>query len=188
MARRHRKSYRGLVRFPGLGRLSLPSSVKPVDVVVGVAAGIAGSVGIKMAAEKVAAAPDFLKSGSPLIGGAITGTALYLAQKKSSPGRAAGHALGSLLGGLAVWGYGMVAGMTGGPVTLATTSTPAMQGWGFAPRTMPAGMGAPLFNNPRMQGPIFNNPNTQLHGYNFAALARMQGMGDENEDGNFPAP
>ncbi len=38
---------------------------------------------------------------------------------------------------------------------------------GFAPRTMPAGMGAPLFNNPRMQAygaPLFNNPRMQEYG------------------------
>jgi hypothetical protein len=34
-----------------------------------------------------------------------------------------------------------------------------------------------------MGGPIFNNPNVNL-----ARLSRMQGLGDENEDGLFPAP
>lgn len=124
--------------------------------------------------------PSFLTSGSPLVGGVATGAAAYLLEKKKNPGRAAGHALGALLGGLAVWGTGMA------QQALNPTATAAVAGWGFSPRTLPAGMGAPLFNNPRMQGfrgPIFNNPNVNL-----AGLARLQGMGDENEDGLFPAP
>ena len=178
---RHRRHYRGLVRFPGLGALSMPSSVKPVDVVLGAALGLAGSAGLKMGASKIDAAPEILKSGSPLLCGAVTGAVLYLAQKKSNPGRAAGHALGAILGGVAIWGAGMLQA-----AMAPATATSQTAGWGFAPRTLPAGMGAPLFNNPRlmgMGGPIFNNPNVNL-----GRLAQLQGMGDENEDGMFPAP
>ncbi len=185
MARR-RRHYRGLVRFPGLGRLSLPSSVKPIDVIVGVAAGIAGSIGLQIGTSKLAssgtALPGFLTSGSPLVGGAATAAALYLLEKKKNPGRAAGHALGSILGGLAIWGTGVAQGAvaSASPVTAAVAgfgaplfNNPRMHGYGFSPRTLPAGMG----------GPIFNNPNVNL-----ARLSRLQGMGDENEDGMFPAP
>jgi hypothetical protein len=50
---------------------------------------------------------------------------------------------------------------------------PRLQRYGFSPRTLPRGMA----------GPIFNNPNLNL-----ARLGRLQGFGDENEDGLFPAP
>lgn len=185
MARR-RRHYRGLVRFPGLGRLSLPSSVKPVDVIVGLGLGIAGSIGLQIGASKLAAGgtslPSFLTSGSPIVGGAATAAAVYLVEKKKNPARAAGHALGALLGGLGVWGTSMAQQAIAGasPVTAAVAgfgaplfNNPRMQGYGFSPRTLPAGMG----------GPIFNNPNVNL-----ARLSRLQGMGDENEDGMFPAP
>jgi hypothetical protein len=156
----------------------MPSSVKPIDVIVGLGLGIAGSLGLQVGASKLAASgtslPNFLTSGSPLVGGGATAAVLYVAQKKKSPGRAAGHALGALLGGLAVWGTGMAksaAGLAGYGAPLF--NNPRLQGWGFSPRTLPAGMG----------GPIFNNPNVNL-----ARLSRMQGLGDENEDGLFPAP
>ena len=185
---RHRRHLRGLVRFPGLGALSMPSSVKPMDVLLGLGLGLAGSAGLKMGADKLAAGgtslPAFLTSGSPLVGGAATGAILYVAQKKKNPGRAAGHALGAVLGGIAIWASGMLQNVMAGAPVLASTA-----GWGFRPTTLPAGMagmGAPLFNNPRLQGyagPIFNNPNVNL-----GRLAQMQGVGDENEDGMFPAP
>jgi hypothetical protein len=184
MARR--RHYRGLVRFPGLGRLSMPSSVKPLDVVVGGLLGAIGSVGLQIGASKAIAAglpiPSAVASGSPVVGGLTTGGVLYLAQKKKNPTRAAGHALGAALAGAGVWLFGVVQGLVAAasPGTAATAGfgaplfmNPRMQGYGFAPRTLPAGMG----------GPIFNNPNTNL-----ARIGRLQGFGDENEDGLFPAP
>lgn len=181
MARR--RHYRGLVRFPGLGRLSLPSGpVKPLDVGVGAALGLAGSVALQYAANKAIGSgvpvPGFLASGSPVVGGLVTAAGAYLLEKKSSKSRATGHAIGAALAGLAVWGWGALNNAIAGAPIMAQTA-----GWGFSPRTLPAGMGAPLFNNPRLQGPIFNNPNVNLH-----RLARLQGLGDENEDGMFPAP
>lgn len=188
---RHRKSYRGLVRFPGLGRLSLPSGpVKPLDVVVGGVLGLVGSIAIQKAANAASASvplPNFLTSGSPVVGGLVTGAGAYLLERKSNKSRATGHAIGAALAGLAVWGWGAINNlMAGAPVLGPQVSgygaplfaNPRMQGYGFSPRTLPAGMG----------GPIFNNPNTQMANYNFSRLARVQGMGDENEDGNFPAP
>lgn len=168
MARR--RHYRGLVRFPGLGSLSLPSSIKPVDVLVGLALGLAGAVALKKGA---AAAGITLPAvlASPVAGGIGTGAVLYLAQRKKNASRAGGHAVGAAVGGLAVWAYGMLQsnGVLGDL------------------RTLPNGYGAPIFDNPRMMdgfhGPIFDNPNTQL-----AGIARLQGLGDENEDGMFPAP
>ena len=72
MARR-RKHYRGLVKFPGLGRLSLSSSVKASDVLIGLGAGVAGSIAVQKGAEAGIRAglplPGILASGSPLVGG-----------------------------------------------------------------------------------------------------------------------
>lgn len=180
---RHRRSYRGLVRFPGLGRLSVPSGpVKPLDVAIGGLLGLAGSIGLQMAANKAIASgvpvPGFLASGSPVVGGLVVGTGAYLIEKKSNKSRATGHALGAALAGLAVWGWGALNNLMAGSGAVAgygapLFSNPRMQGYGFSPRTLPSGMG----------GPIFNNPNVNL-----GRLARLQGMGDENEDGNFPAP
>ncbi len=174
MARR-RRHYRGmgsLVRFPGLGFLpKIPSSVKPTDVAVGVALGFAGGIALKKGTE---AAGIMLPAivPTPVLGGVASAAVLYLAQKKKNPNRAAGHAVGALLGGLAVWGYSQ------------------LQAAGFAGysdlRTLPAGYGAPIFDNPRLSGfggPIFDNPRL-----NMARLAGLQGLGDDNEDGMFPAP
>ena len=182
---RHRKSYRGLVKFPGLGRLSLPSSVKPIDVVLGGIFGLAGSVGLQIGAQKAIASgvpiPAVVASGSPVVGGLTTAAALYIIEKKKNPSRAGGHAIGAAVAGVGVWLFGVIQGLVAGVgAPMATAGygaplfmNPRMQGYGFAPRTLPAGMG----------GPIFNNPNTNL-----ARLGRLQGFGDENEDGLFPAP
>lgn len=174
MARR--RKHRGLgslVRFPGLGGLSLPSSVKPTDVLLGVGLGLAGGVALKKGTEAAGISiPAMIPV--PILGGVASAAVLYLAQKKKNPSRAAGHALGAVIGGLAVYAYSKLqaSGMLGDL------------------RTLPGGYGAPIFDNPRMApglmgygGPIFDNPNTNL-----GHLARMQGMGDENEDGMFPAP
>lgn len=173
-----RRHYRGLVRFPGLGRLPVPSGpVKPIDVAFGIGLGLAGSIALQVVANKALAAgapiPGILASGSPIVGGVVTATAAYLLEKKSSKQRATGHALGAAFAGLAVWGWGAL--------------NNAVAGSGMA------GYGAPIFANPRMGalrvlpggmgGPIFSNPRQNL-----SALARMQGYGDENEDGIFPAP
>jgi len=176
MARR--RHYRGLVRFPGLGTLSMPSSVKPMDVALGVGLGLAGGIALNKGA---AAAKITLPSmvPAPLLGGLASAAVLYLAQKKKNPARAYAHALGAALGGLAVWAYGQIQSM------------PSLAAYGYGRygedlRTLPAGFGGVILDNPRLQGyggPIFDNPNTNLMG-----LARLQGMGDENEDGMFPAP
>jgi len=169
MARR-RRHYRGLIRFPGMGFLpNLPSAVRPVDVAVGMGLGLAGGIalkeGLKMA--KVAV-PDVVPT--PILGGFASAAVLYLAQKKSNPSRAAGQAVGAALGGLIVWGYSqLVAKGVLGDI-----------------RTMPRGYGAAIFDNPRLAaygGAIFDNPQV-----NHARLAQMQGLGDDNEEGMFPAP
>ncbi len=175
MARRlHYRGMGSLVRFPGLGFLpKIPSSVKPTDVAVGVALGFAGGVGLQ---KGLAAANITLPAivPAPLAGAVASAAVLYLAQKKKNPNRAAGHAVGALLGGLAVWGYGQL-------------QTAGLAGYSYADlRTLPNGYGAPIFDNPRMSGfggPIFDNPRV-----NMARLANLQGLGDDNEDGMFPAP
>jgi len=174
-----RRSYRGLVKFPGLGFLpKVPSSVKPVDVALGVALGLAGSVGIKKATDAISAGgtklPAFVTAGGPIVGGAASAAILYYAQKKKNPARAAGHALGALLGGLAVYAYQMLqsSGMLAGLVKFP-------------------GLGGVYMQNPRLaafNGPIFQNPNPMMPTAAHAKLARLQGLGDENEDGLFPAP
>jgi hypothetical protein len=168
MARR--RHYRGLVRFPGLGFLpKLPSSVKPTDVAVGMGLGLAGGYALKKGTEMAGIMiPDVIPT--PILGGLASAAVLYMAQKRKNPSRASGQAVGAALGGLIVWGYGQLAsrGMLGDI------------------RTMPQGYGAALFNNPRLagfNGPIFDNPSL-----NHARLAQMQGMGDDNEEGMFPAP
>lgn len=182
---KHRRRFRGLVRFPGLGGLSVPSGpVKPLDVAIGAGLGLVGSVGLQVIANKALASgapvPGFLASGSPVVGGLVTAAGAYLLEKKSSKQRATGHAIGAALAGLAVWGWGAVNALLAGPMMSQTAgygapifSNPRLHGWGFSPRVLPRGMG----------GPIFNNPNVNL-----SALARLQGLGDENEDGMTPAP
>ncbi len=165
-----------LVKFPGLGSASaiVSSPVKPMDVAVGVAAGFAGAAALKVGAEKAGFALPAIATATPLVGGAATGLLLYLLEKKKNRTRAAGHAVGAALGGLIVWGYQM----------LQTSGLP-----GFSDiRTLPGGYGGPIFQNPRTQmlgfgGPIFQNPRN-----NMAAIGRLQGFGDDNEDGLFPAP
>ncbi len=171
MSRRH-KSYRGLVRFPGLGFLpKVPSSVKPVDVALGAGLGIAGTIGLNKLATAVPSIPSVVTDNIGLAGGALTAGVLYFAQKRKNPARAAGHAIGALLGAAVVW------------ATPKIMSMPGLSGLVRFP-----GLGAPYFQNPRMagfRGPILANPQTAA---NFGHLARMQGVGDDNEDGLFPAP
>lgn len=179
MSRRRRRHYRGmgsLVRFPGLGSLTsaVPRSVNTTDVVVGVGVGMAGAALLKIGAEKMNIALPAFVSASPLAGAAATGLLMYALGKRKNRARAASHAVGAALGGLIVWGYGQ----------LQASGLP-----GFSDlRTMPGGYGAPIFNNPRLMGfngPIFDNPRQALNQFK---LARLQGLGDENEDGMFPAP
>ncbi len=178
MARR--RHYRGLVRFPGLGFLpKVPSSVRPVDVAVGAGLGIAGTLALTKAATMTSAIPSIVTDNIGIAGGVVTAGALYFAQKRKNPARAAGHAIGALLGAAVVWAT---------PKVVAAAGMAGLI-------NMPQGMGGPIFANPRthasgaglsgFRGPIFANPNTNA---NLGRLARMQGVGDENEDGMFPAP
>lgn len=171
MARR--RHYRGLVRFPGLGLVgSVPKSINTTDAVVGVGLGLAGSAALKMGLDKMGVLAPAFVTASPLVGAGLTGLGLYLLEKRKNRQRALSHAVGAALGGIIVWGYGM----------LVSNGVP-----GFSDmRTLPNGYGAPIFQNPRgggFGGPIFQNPRM-----NMARLAQLQGLGDENEDGLFPAP
>ncbi len=170
--RRHYRGLRGLVRFPGLSGFKIPAAVKPVDVAVGMGLGLAGGVALNKGLTAAGVAvPSSIPT--PVLGGLASAAVLYFAQKKSNPSRAAGHAVGAALGGVIVWGYGMVAA-SGALGDL---------------RTLPNGYGAPIFDNPRNTallgygGPIFDNPNLNL-----GRLAQLQGLGDDNEDGMTPAP
>lgn len=169
MARRH---YRGLVKFPGLGFLpKVPSSVKPADVAVGVGLGIAGTLALGKVATMTPMLPAIVTDNMGIAGGVASAALLYVAQKKKNPARAAGHAIGALLGAAAVW------------LTPKISAAAGMAGLVKFP-----GLNGVLMQNPRLMGfngPIFANPNTNL---NMGRLARMQGLGDDNDDGNFPAP
>lgn len=173
---RRRRHYRGLVKFPGLGFLpKVPTSVKPTDVAVGAVLGLAGGVAIAKGTTALAAqgvnVPAPIASAGPVLAGALSAGALYLAQKKKNKSRAMGHAIGALLGGLVVAGHQLL----------------QSQGYLSGLVRFP-GMGAPIFQNPRLagfRGPIFENPRQAM---NMGRLAMMQGTGDDNEDGLFPAP
>ncbi len=173
--RRHYRGIGSLVKFPGLSGLKIPSSVKPVDVAVGMGLGLAGAIGVK---KGLAAANISIPAAipAPVLSGLATAALLYFAQKKSP--KAAGHAVGAALGGAIVWAYGM----------LAAPGMP-LSSYGDI-RTLPPGYGGPIFDNPRMSGfggPIFDNP--RMSGANnLARLAGLQGLGDDNDDGMFPAP
>lgn len=183
MARR-RRHYRGLVKFPGLGRLPVVGGgpVKPTDVLVGLGLGVGGSLALQFGANKAIQSglpiPGFLASGSPVVGGLATAAVLYAAQRKKNRSRAAGHALGAGLAGLAVAAFGIASNLAAGQAPMAGFGAPLfmnprLRGYGFSPRELPRGMGGPIFNNPRV---------------NLARIGAMQGFGDENEDGMFPAP
>lgn len=108
MARRRR-------RLSGFAALSgaLDQSVKPTDVLVGAAAGVAGVALAKLALTKLQGMsfmqgkviPDIVTDLVPAVGAAGVGAALYFAQKKS--GRAAGHLAGAVATGLAISGAGL---------------------------------------------------------------------------------
>lgn len=184
MSRHRRRSRRmgALVRFPGLGLVpSVKTPVKPTDVAIGAALGLAAAIGIKKGSDMLAAGgtvvPSFVASAGPITAGVVAGGVAYVARKKSNKSQAMGLAVGSILGGLIVTAYGALqsSGMLNGLVRFP-------------------GLGAPIFSNPAsrltsglsgFRGPIFANPNTNL---NLGRLAQMQGVGDDNEDGMFPAP
>lgn len=91
MARRHRR--RGLGAF-SLSALKNTSS-KPLDIVLGAAAGIAGIYAVKFIINKIPNAPAFLQRLSPLLGGAVAGGLLYVLQSKKNVNRAVGTAIGA---------------------------------------------------------------------------------------------
>ena len=174
-----------LVKFPGLGFLKAPSSVKPMDVVVGAVAGAVGTIALAkvLPASASASLPDVVKNNMPVVGGAATAAILYYAQKRKNPTRAGGHAIGALVGTAAVWLSQQT--QPGGLFAMAgLVKFPGLSAYG-----------APIFQNPTTQGlsaglgayggPIFANPRTNM---NMGRLARMQGLGDDNDDGLFPAP
>lgn len=105
--RRHRRSYRGMVR-PEFG-LIFDKNVNTNDVLVGGALGFAGTAAIKALGTRFAAGsiPDALLKGSPLIGGLATGLAAYYFEKDKTPSRAVAHLLGAAFAGASVqvWDY-----------------------------------------------------------------------------------
>jgi hypothetical protein len=195
MARHRRHRTAGLVKFPGLGALKVSSSVKPVDVAVGVAMGAVGTVAVGKAIGALAtgtnpiAVPTFITNNVGIVGGLAAGGVAYLAQKKKNPARASAHLVGSVLGSAAVWIFQQT--QPGGLFPMAGLIN------------LPGGYGryaGPIFSNPQQpghtpnggvgrmggfRGPIFANPQTNM---NLGRLASMQGVGDDNEDGLFPAP
>lgn len=178
MARRHKRRHLA-------GRFTT-KSIRGQDVSTGVIYGLLGGVavayGISTMQQRGVSLPSVL-TGSPavsaLASGALVAGGVYVATGANR------SRLGRTVGAL---GGGALAAMLVGADSIISSATPpaATAGYGFSPRALPAGLGAPLFNNPRLQGfngPLFNNPNVNL-----ARLSRMQGCGDDNDDGIFPAP
>lgn len=102
MARR----FSSIVDIPGLGDITsvFKSSVKGTDVLVGAIASLAGIYAVKYVQNKflVGKLPEIVLRFTPAISGALTGTALYMLQKKKNRGRATGHAIGAVSAGLAI--------------------------------------------------------------------------------------
>lgn len=184
----------------GKGRVSTDRTVARVrDASFGIAIGLGAATVADYLLGKLkdrgVVVPSILGNISPLLMGAATAGGTYAL---SRPGKdRIWLSVGALAGGaIAALSYA-AEDITNAIVSDTTTVPTGVSGYGFSPRTMPAGMGfsprtmpagmgAPLFNNPRMQGmngPIFNNPNVNL-----AGLARLQGLGDDSEDGIFSAP
>ncbi len=146
-------------------------AVMPAPLVTVVVSSMRIPDALNKLAASVPSIPSFVTDNVGLVGGAVTAGALYVAQKRRNPSRAAGHAVGALFGALVVW------------ATPKVMAIPGLSGLVRFP-----GLGSPYYANPRMagfHGPIFANPNTNL---NLGRLARMQGVGDDNEDGLTPAP
>ena len=88
----------------------LNRGVNSTDVLVGSIAGIAGGFGIKYLISKYAASsvPAAVQGFLPFLGPAVTGLALSMAQKRSTPVRGSGHFVGAVAAGVAMqaWNYG----------------------------------------------------------------------------------
>src|SRR5258706_4175172 len=105
MARRRRRSHRrygSMVKIHGLGVLN--KSVNTTDVLVGAAVGLGGTLLLKGFGNKMLAgtAPDWLLKGSPMVGGALAGGAMYFLGKKKNMAKANGHLFGALAAGASV--------------------------------------------------------------------------------------
>lgn len=94
--------YGSMVRIPGLGTLN--KQVNTTDVLIGAALGFGGTLAIKAFSGKFLGAkvPDILLKGSPLVGGILTGGALYMMQKDKNRSKADAHLFGAILAGAAV--------------------------------------------------------------------------------------
>jgi hypothetical protein len=121
MARHHRKHHRRhharRSRFSlGFDMSFLKKSSSSTNMLMGVAAGFAGIVGIKWAINKFpsfgAMIPSALKTALPLIGSAIVGGVLFAMQKNKNQDRAVGHLVGALAAGTAVTAHTALLGTT----------------------------------------------------------------------------
>lgn len=182
--RRHRRRYHGIVKIPGLGFLN--KSVNSTDLLIGAGVGLAGTAVAKWALKTfMPAAPtpvagygafdvsSALKYATPLLGGAIVGTAAYFLQKKGNPSRATGHLVGALAAGASV-------------TVMDVLRDQVPQYFGDVVRLPMNGMGI-LVNEraPRgMQGLIVNEPGVRrsMSESNLAQLAAYS-MGDSDASG-----
>jgi len=161
MARRRRRSHRrygSMVKIPGLGVLN--KSVNTTDVLVGAAVGLGGTLLLKGFGNKMLAgtAPDWLLKGSPMVGGALAGGAMYFLGKKKNMAKANGHLFGDVVS-LKLGRYGNRYGKYG---VFVDEKTPSVG---------PGGYG----------GLVVNDPQRSLSDGNLAQLAQVSmsgGMGD----------
>lgn len=180
--RRHhrRRSYRSYVNIPGLGNFKafnfLKSNVNAMDVLVGVVAGLVGSGLVKMALAKAnVKLPDAVQPYQTALGSVAAGSGLYFAQKKS--GRATGHLIGAMAGGLALTAWDMLTKYNPGGMFSDVVALP-MGRYGYPyggvvvdERTPGVGPGA-------YGGLVVDEPGRALSDYNLSELANLS-MGEE---------
>lgn len=98
------------MHFRGFHSLNgaLSASYRGQDLLIGAAAGLVGTLGVKWATNKFLAGklPAIVTDNFPIFGAAATAAALYFGEKKSAQGAA--HALGAIVAGGAVVGWSML--------------------------------------------------------------------------------
>src|SRR5271165_4912572 len=115
--RHHRRRHHGLgglVQLPSLSGITdaFKGSSKNSDLIIGIAAGLGGTVAAKYIinklAEKGTVVPDSVLKVLPLIGGAGAGMALYSLRKKKNSLQAKTLMVGATLAGATLVGWDLV--------------------------------------------------------------------------------
>ena len=161
-----------MVQIPGLGVLN--KSVNTNDVLVGAALGFIGTGAVKYLGNKFLAdkAPAFLLKASPLVGGLITGGALYALQQKKNKSRATAHLFGAIVAGASVQVWDILKtempSYFGDVVSLNLSNYGSVIVDEATPRVGPGGY----------SGLIVDEPGRAMSDYNLSQLANVS-MGDE---------